>query len=277
MEEIEEIFSSSCSKPAKMNLTNNEKIEIIKESNKFSNLLNINISNDRWLTYIEMSCWSVSNRHIKSRKMFIGAIILNNMTFFWDDLEDKFIEFNKHILLENLYEICEKYYEEKYIKNVFEASKQWVDHDAYFRSKEIRKLLCSNLHTYWQYRLIDSGLHYWMKITAPIYKNEEYSTLVDIMILSQLLLKPFMIVNDICSYYKEKYYNECSNFLNITNDINSQINDIKHNIKCIKNFNKTISEILLDKIYGHYIWSNNTKRYKKNISSINNKLYKTEN
>lgn len=39
-----------------------------------------------------------------------------------------------------------------------------------------------------------------IKTTAPIYENEEYSKLVDILILSQILLKQFMIVNDISSY-----------------------------------------------------------------------------
>lgn len=219
-----------------------------------------------------MSCWMVSNKYLKSRKSFIGSVILNNMTFFWDDIKDDLVLNKKSIILNEIHEICKEYYEIKYVEKVFEASEQWINHDTFFRTHKSKKLICNNLHTYWQYRLIDSGTHYWLKITSPIYKNEEYSKLVDIMILSQLVLKPFMVVNDICSYYKEKYFNEYSNFLNVTNNINKQIEDIEHDIECIKSFDNDISNILLDKIYGHYIWAINTNRYKNNITDINCRL-----
>lgn len=272
MDELGIIFSNNISIPLKIELSNKEIIEIINRSNKLANIFKTNINDNRWLTYIDMSCWMVSNKNLKNRKSFIGSVILNNMTFFWDDIKDDLVENKTYIILNELYEVCKDYYNVRYIKKVFEAAEQWITHDTYFRVHETKKLLCNNLHTYWQYRLIDSGTHYWMKITAPIYENEEYIKLVDIMILSQLVLKPFMVVNDICSYYKEKYYNECSNFLNITNDINRHLEDIKHDIKCIKSFNKDISNILLDKIYGHYIWAINTDRYKNNINNINNRL-----
>jgi hypothetical protein len=210
--------------------------------------------------------------HDINLKSFIGSVILNNMTFFWDDIKDDLVLNKKSIILNEIHEICKEYYEIEYVEKVFEASEQWINHDTFFRTHKSKKLICNNLHTYWQYRLIDSGTHYWLKITSPIYKNEEYSKLVDIMILSQLVLKPFMVVNDICSYYKEKYFNEYSNFLNVTNNINKQIEDIEHDIECIKSFDNDISNILLDKIYGHYIWAINTNRYKNNITDINCRL-----
>jgi hypothetical protein len=217
LDKIEKIFSRHSIPPTSIELTNTENAIIIDRCNELAKRYSKNVSDKRWDSYSEFGCHLTSNRYIKNRKPFIGSVILINMTFFYDDLKEDNIDQREHekIIFEEFSDVCRTYYSsQEESSNVFRVAKQWVNHDSYFRNNPSKYVLCKNIHTYWEYRLIDSAISYWLACASPAYQNPELSKLIDLMILPILCLKPFIIVNDICSYPKEKASGEAANFLN---------------------------------------------------------------
>ena len=256
LDKIGAIYCQYGEPPTPVNILTEEEIgEIFRRSNEIASLFNVQVSNTRWMIHFDMICHMVSLRYFKSKKCFIGACILNSITCFWDDIQDNDIDDDQiHLILEQIRNVCEEYYPREAIESVYSGTKQWIKHDGFFRHHSLKGLLCQNDVSYWLYRVIDSGTHYSLKITAPIYENSLFTDLVDINLISQLANRPYMVVNDLCSYYKEQTFEEIANFLTYTKDIDNQIEGVAYDMKCISTLDSDVQKILIDKIYGHYIY-----------------------
>jgi hypothetical protein len=192
LDKIGEIFSQYGEPPTPVNiLTEEDMKEIIERSNKIASLFNIQVSDARWMIHFNMICYMVSIRYLKSKRCFIGACILNSITCFWDDVDDDDINADQiKLILEEVRNVCDEYYPKEAVETVYRATKQWINHDGFFRHHPLKRLLCQNDVSYWLYRVIDSGTHYSLKVTAPIYENTLFTDLVDINIISQLANRP---------------------------------------------------------------------------------------
>jgi hypothetical protein len=273
LDQIGKIFHQYVTKPSQLIITAEEKSEIIERSNELVRRVQCEkVNQKRWETYLDMNSNMISSRHVKSRRSALGTLLLGNFTFFWDDVEDHLVKDRVEIMKAETERLCRDYYPPGEVKRVMDASLQWINHDTYFRTSPSKEILCKHLNSYWQFRLIDSGTHYFMVVSSPIYENQEYNQLIDMQTLSNLTLKPFMVVNDIVSIYKEKVFNECSNFLNITEDYEKEIEDVAHDMKCINTLDGEIKQILFDKIYGHYSWAIRTERYQPKITEVNYRI-----
>jgi len=96
---------------------------------------------------------------------------LNNLTLFWDDLEEDIKNDPKNLekYYKHLRKVIDFYFLEQDRANAFRVTKQWVDIETNVKDGPTKKMLCSRSHSYWHYRLIDSGVLYWMNTSAAAY------------------------------------------------------------------------------------------------------------
>jgi hypothetical protein len=281
IERFVETFSSNIPhKPERCTLlTQQDYKDLIEEANDFAIKIGVpKLTDERWICYMTMIEFMVSSRNIKSKMMYVGVIALNNLTFLWDDLSDDIVERNLALGIEEAKRITEKYYEPQHHDLVFNATKQWVHYDTRIRRMNTKKLLFgSSVDTYWKFRLIDSGTNYFILVSAPIYKDDFYLELAKMMIPSHVNLVGYMFVNDVVSFNREKQQKEVANCLYFSDYTNKDkfINEFFNNhirqiVECIniaKSLPDTSRDILLDSVYGHFLWAKDTIRY--DIGGVN--------
>ena len=275
LDAIGALLEKTLVKPYEKNVfSKDECIEIIDRSNQLTKRFGISVSNARWSTLIDMMCFMTSKRETRSQKALKGAAILNNMTFFLDDLSNDLVKDGAlEVVMDEIGKAVREYYLPGDVDRVIAAARQWATLDTIFRDSPTQKLLARNSYVYWQARTIESGTHYFLVATSPVYQNPKFSQLVDLMIPAQQAVKPTMLVNDLVSTYREKVYKEDYNyFLNFAGDMNRDMEDVKHNLEVIKSLGDDVSDIVLQKIYGNYLWARSSPRYRNEITDINCKL-----
>jgi len=278
-----QLFSEFTTAPRKHALTSDEVAEVLEISNALAQLFNVCVPQERWLVYMDMACWLTSARHLKLREVFKGICAINNLTFFWDDLHDEFLP-HESLVLEEAYKVCERYFPRQVVDSTYFYIQQWLEFDSFTRNSPLRELLCqASLESYWEFKLIDSGVPYWLGITAPVYDDPGMVRIIRTGLPAQLLLRPIMVVNDVYSYDKEKQLGEVSNFLyhaNVAEErefralFEHHLQQMRRDIMAMKWLGERLNNILLDLIYGHFLWSDSTYRYKQ-VNRLNRLLART--
>jgi len=227
--------------------------------------------------------WIVSKRSLKSKKMFMGAVILNNLNFIWDDLTEEMAK--KHYLdaMKEAKRLVEKYYEPQYRAYVLVEEENFITVDAQMRDKEVmKKFFCTNVDLYWTARLMESGIPCLVALCAPIFQDEGYFHWIRLLLPSQLIVKGIMLVNDVFSFDKEsmeKGNPSCLHFTDVHNRekliafLEGQLRAVEGDIQAISFFPVETQNILLDMVYGHYLWARDCPRYKdKGINRVNKRI-----
>jgi len=270
--------------PQRVNLLDaNDYAEIIKENNNFFNkALGIFVPNERWMEYIKFCEWTVSARNIKSKKMFVGNVVFHNFFFLWDDLADDVVERYYEDAVKEISRIAKKYYEPQYQDSVIRECLHWITYETKLRKTQIlKRLFNTSLSMYWNSRMMEGGSHMWIALTAPIYCNDDYLRWASTTIPSQLITKGMFFVNDVVSFNKEIQQKENPNSLYFADLLirekfihfsEAHLKEIGEDIQAIKSLPEPAQSILLDGLYGNFLWTRDTPRYKNGVNHLNKRI-----
>ena len=89
------------------------------------------------------------------------------------------------------------------------------------------------------------------------------------------------IVNDFYSFDREVRLGQitnCFRLCDVTDEtafkefFQARLDDMTEDIECIKAFDQLSQDVLLDLIYGNFIWTTSSKRYKTAVNDVNSRI-----
>jgi len=272
---FEEFFSQHIPHvPEKCNLLEESDYEeIFLENNVlFHQILGITVSKEKRMEYIRCSDCGMSSRHIQSKRMYVGDVILLSILFVWDDLPDELVEKHYGEAVKEVQRIAEKYFEPRYHDLVIRNTVNGLLCNTKTRKNEFKKkLFQTSLSMYWNARGIDSGLFLWISLAAPIYLNDDLVDWVNAQLPLQLMTKGICLVNDVLSFNMEQKETDAPNCLYFTDVqdrekfvlfLEAHLKEVGEDIQVIKTLPQPIQNVMLDLLYGHFLWSRDSPRYK---------------
>ncbi|MEU5419153.1 hypothetical protein ACFY1P_11585 [Streptomyces sp. NPDC001407] len=266
--------------PEMCGLTDSELRECIDACNAAVAPFGKTISDERWISYMGVVFWSQSARHIRDREAFKAVCILNCVTFVWDDMDPALHDFD--LFLPELRGICERYYSEEDAWFAYEGARAFVTSDHMFRNSSIKEALCtSSPEQYFRFRVTDVGVDFWMKMSYPIYRNEQFTEHAKSGLAARMTTRGLAIVNDAYSFDREKALGQITNCFHLC-DVDdaesfrpffeSRLADIVEDIRCIKAFDDVTRDVLLDLLQGNFTWTTTNKRYKAAVNDVNSRI-----
>ncbi|MFJ1866892.1 hypothetical protein ACIOD1_19970 [Streptomyces sp. NPDC088097] len=278
---FQEVFTRDFpSAPRMCPLSAQELREVIDACNEAVAPLGKTISDERWISYMDVVRWSQSARHIKDMEAFKAVCILNCVTFVWDDMDPALHDFDA--FLPQIRRICEKYYTEQDAWFAYEAARAFVVSDNMFRDSDTKKALCATSpEQYFRFRVTDVGVDFWMKMSYQIYGHAPFSEHAKTGLAARMTTRGLAIVNDFYSYDREVALGQVTNcFLlcDVGDDeefqafFDARLADIEEDVRCIKTFDPVTRDIMLDLIYGNFVWTTGNKRYKAAVNSVNSRI-----
>ncbi|MGW5864817.1 terpene synthase family protein [Streptomyces sp. NPDC055239] len=261
-------------------LTDAELREVIDACNTAVAPFGRTVSDERWISYMDVVRWSQSARHIRNMEAFKAVCILNCVTFVWDDMDPALHDFDA--FLPELRKICEKYYSEEDARFAFEGARAFVTSDHMFRDSPVKKVLCTTSpEQYFRFRVTDVGVDFWMKMSYPIYSHKEFTEHAKTGLAARMTTRGLAIVNDFYSYDREVSLGQITNCFRLC-DVSDQsafdeffqnrLDDIVEDMRCIAAFDDITRDVLLDLIYGNFVWTTSNKRYKAAVNDVNSRI-----
>jgi hypothetical protein len=261
----------------KVPMTDTELREVIEVCNRAVAPLGKAVSDKRWLSYMDVVRWSQSARHVKDREAFKAVCVLNCVTFVWDDMDPALHRFD--LFLPQLSAVCARYYGPEDAAFAYEGARAFVTSDHMFRDSPVKKVLCSTSpEQYFRFRVTDVGVDFWMKMSYPIYRHPEFTEHAKTGLAARMTTRGLAIVNDLYSYERENALGQITNcFLlcDVADDdafhrfFEERLTDMTEDIACIKAFDETTSDILLDLLHGNFVWTTRDQRYKAPVNDVN--------
>lgn len=254
--------------------------EVIDACNRAVEPLGKTISDERWISYMDVVRWSQSARHIKDIEAFKAVCILNCVTFVWDDMDPALHDFDA--FLPQIRQVCEKYYEPQDARFAYEAARAFVVSDHMFRDSDIKKALCTTSpEQYFRFRVTDVGVDFWMKMSYQIYRQAEFTEHAKTGLAARMTTRGLAIVNDFYSYDREIALGQITNCFRLC-DVSDErefkaffearLADIEEDVRCIKAFDPVSRDIMLDLIYGNFVWTTSNKRYRAAVNDVNSRI-----
>ncbi|MFF1377339.1 terpene synthase family protein [Streptomyces sp. NPDC058308] len=261
-------------------LTDDELREVIDACNKAVAPFGKSVSDERWISYMDVVRWSQSARHIRNMEAFKAVCILNCVTFVWDDMDPALHDFDA--FLPELRAICEKYYSEEDARFALEGARAFITSDHMFRDSPIKQVLCTTSpEQYFRFRVTDVGVDFWMKMSYPIYGHREFTEHAKSGLAARMTTRGLAIVNDFYSYDREVSLGQITNCFRLC-DVSNQsefekffkerLDDIVEDMRCISAFDDITRDVLLDLIYGNFVWTTSNKRYKAAVNNVNSRI-----
>jgi hypothetical protein len=261
----------------KVPMTDTELREVIDVCNRAVAPLGKCVPDKRWVSYMDVVRWSQSARHIRDREAFKAVCVLNCVTFVWDDMDPALHRFD--LFLPQLSAVCERYYDKDDAAFAYEGARAFVTSDHMFRDSPVKKALCgTSPEQYFRFRVTDVGVDFWMKMSYPIYRHPEFTEHAKTGLAARMTTRGLAIVNDLYSYEREKALGQIANcFLmcDVTDDgaferfFAERLEDMTEDIACIKAFDDTTADILLDLLHGNFVWTTRDQRYKTPVNDVN--------
>ncbi|MEU1482130.1 terpene synthase family protein [Streptomyces sp. NPDC005760] len=266
--------------PQMVPMTDTELREVIDACNTAVAPFGKSVSDERWISYMDVVRWSQSARHIRDMEAFKAVCILNCVTFVWDDMDPALHDFD--VFLPELRKICEKYYDEDGAQFALEGARTFITSDHMFRNSPIKEVLCNTSpEQYFRFRVTDVGVDFWMKMSYPIYRHREFTEHAKSSLAARMTTRGLAIVNDFYSYDREISLGQITNCFRLC-DVSDQdsfeeffqrrLDDIVEDVECIKSFDDVTRDVLLDLIYGNFIWTTSNKRYKAAVNNVNSRI-----
>ncbi len=251
--------------------------EVIDVCNSVVEPLGKRVSDERWVSYMDVVRWAQSARHVVDMEAFKAVCVLNCVTFVWDDMDPALHDFEA--FLPKLRGVCEKYYGPADAEFAYEGARAFVTSDHMFRDTELRRTLCTtSLDQYFRYRVTDVGVDFWMKMSYPIYRHDEFTEHAKSGLAARMTARGLYTVNDLYSYDREVAQGQVTNcFLHcdvsdpdaFRSFFEERLAELAEDLRCIATFDPVTRDILFDLVHGNYIWSNSNKRYRDKVNSVN--------
>lgn len=272
------LFSQHLTHEAQMvPMSDAELREVIDTCNRTVAPLGKEVSDKRWISYMDVVRWSQSARHIKDMEAFKAVCVLNCVTFVWDDMDPALHRFD--LFLPQLSAVCDRYYAPGDAAFAYEGARAFVTSDHMFRDSPIKKTLCSTSpEQYFRFRVTDVGVDFWMKMSYPIYRHPEFTEHAKTGLAARMTTRGLAIVNDFYSYERENALGQITNCFQLCdvdddNDFQrffeERLKDMTEDIECVKAFDETTADILLDLLRGNFVWTTRDRRYKAAVNDVN--------
>ncbi|WP_246530639.1 terpene synthase family protein [Streptomyces bathyalis] len=251
--------------------------EVMDTCNRAVAPLGKDVSDKRWISYMDVVRWSQSARHIKDMEAFKAVCVLNCVTFVWDDMDPALHRFD--LFLPQVSAVCERYYAPQDAAFAYEGARAFITSDHMFRDSPIKKTLCSTSpEQYFRFRVTDVGVDFWMKMSYPIYRHAEFTEHAKTGLAARMTTRGLAIVNDFYSYERENALGQitnCFELCDVDDDkdferfFEERLKDMTEDIECVKAFDETTADILLDLLRGNFVWTTRDRRYKAAVNDVN--------
>ncbi len=258
-------------------LSATELAEVIDACNRAVAPLGRSVSDERWISYMDVVRWSQSAHRIRDVEAFKAVCILNCVTFVWDDMDPELHDFD--LFLPELRSICARYYSEEDAWFAYEGARAFVVSDHMFRDSPIKEALCtSSLEQYFRFRVTDVGVDFWMKMSYPIYRDARFTEHAKSGLAARMTTRGLAVVNDLYSYDREKSLDQITNCFRLSDVEDEQafraffddrLDDVVEDIRCIRAFDDVTRDILLDLVQGNFVWTTTNKRYRTAVNDVN--------
>lgn len=266
--------------PQMVPMTDAELREVIDACNTAVAPFGKSVSDERWISYMDVVRWSQCARHIRDMEAFKAVCILNCVTFVWDDMDPALHDFD--VFLPELRKICARYYSEEDARFAYEGARAFVTSDHMFRDSPIKEVLCNTSpEQYFRFRVTDVGVDFWMKMSYPIYRHPEFTEHAKTGLAARMTTRGLAIVNDFYSYDREITLGQITNCFRLC-DISNQdafeeffqhrLDDMVEDMECIKSFDEITRDVFLDLIHGNFVWTTSNKRYKAAVNNVNSRI-----
>ncbi|MEU8828385.1 terpene synthase family protein [Streptomyces sp. NPDC048636] len=267
-------------RPVPRALTPDELREVITACNAAVAPLGATVSDERWISYLEVVCRSQSTRHLRDMEAFKAVCVLNCVTFVWDDMDPALHDFE--LFLPRLRRICERYYAEEDAWFAYEAARAFVTSDHMFRDAPLKAALCgTSLEQYFRFRVTDVGVDFWMRMSYPVYRHREFTEHAKTGLAARMTTRGLAVVNDFYSYDREVSLGQIANCFLLC-DVSDpaafekffqdRLDDIAEDIRCIGMFDEISRDILLDLLYGNFLWTVGSARYRAAVNHVNSRI-----
>ncbi|MEO3751920.1 terpene synthase family protein [Streptomyces sp. B6B3] len=258
-------------------MTDAELREVIDVCNRAVAPLGKTVSDRRWISYMGVVRWSQSARHVKDMEAFKAVCVLNCVTFVWDDMDPALHRFD--LFLPQLAAVCERYYDREDAAFAYEGARAFVTSDHMFRDSPIKKVLCNTSpEQYFRFRVTDVGVDFWMRMSYPIYRHPEFTEHAKTGLAARMTTRGLAIVNDFYSYERENALGQitnCFRLCDVADDADferffeARLTDMTEDIECIKAFDGTTRDVLLDLLHGNFVWTTADRRYQAPVNDVN--------
>ncbi|WP_431774428.1 terpene synthase family protein [Streptomyces cucumeris] len=267
-------------RPVPLRLAPDELREVIAACNAAVAPLGATVSDERWISYLEVVCCSQSARHLRDMEAFKAVCVLNCVTFVWDDMDPALHDFE--LFLPRLRGICERYYDGEDAWFAYEAARAFVTSDHMFRDSPLKAALCgTSPEQYFRFRVTDVGVDFWMRMSYPVYRHREFTEHAKTGLAARMTTRGLAIVNDFYSFDREASLGQITNCFRLC-DVSDRaafeeffqdrLDDISEDIRCIKAFDEVSRDILLDLLYGNFIWTIGSERYRTAVNHVNSRI-----
>ncbi len=151
-----------------------------------------------------------------------------------------------------------------------------------FRDSPIKEVLCTTSpEQYFRFRVTDVGVDFWMKMSYPIYRNAQFTEHAKSGLAARMTTRGLAIVNDFYSYDREVSLGQITNCFRLC-DVSDQaafeeffqrrLDDIVEDVECVKSFDAVTRDVLMDLIYGNFVWTTSNKRYRAAVNDVNSRI-----
>lgn len=264
----------------KAEMTEGELREVIDACNTAITPLGKEVSDKRWISYMNVVRWSQSARNIRDMEAFKAVCVLNCITFVWDDMDPGLHDFD--LFLPQVRAVCDRYYSREDAAFAFEGARAFVTSDHMFRDSSVKEVLCSTSpEQYFRFRVTDVGVDFWMKMSYPIYRHPELTEHSKTGLAARLATRGLAVVNDFYSYDRENALGQITNCFRLC-DVNDEddfrryfgarIADMDEDMECISAFDEVTREVLFDLIRGNFLWTTRDRRYRAAVNDVNSRI-----
>ncbi|MFG2499351.1 terpene synthase family protein [Streptomyces sp. NPDC048441] len=264
----------------KVPLTDAELREVIAACNTAVAPLGKSVSDKRWISYMDVVRWSQSARHIKDMEAFKAVCVLNCVTFVWDDMDAALHDFD--LFLPQVRAVCERYYSPEDAEFAYEGARAFITSDHMFRDSLLKKVLCgTSPEQYFRFRVTDVGVDFWMRMSYPIYRHRELTEHSKTGLAARMTTRGLAIVNDFYSYDREQALGQitnCFRLCDVTDEaafrsfFQARLDDMAEDMECIRSFDDTTRDILLDLLQGNFVWTTRDRRYQAPVNDVNSRI-----
>jgi hypothetical protein len=259
---LEETFARHIGHTQPSTLTDAEWHEVVDACKTAAALLHMPASDRLWTPLITAATMTTCSLHVIDREAFKGACILVALATMWEDMDTASHDFDG--VLAELRKICDRYYRGEDVQHAFEGMRTFLTYDHMFRNSSVARALCStSLEQYFRFRVTDFFLDAWLRVSYPIYRNEMLAEHCRSGLTARMTVRATAVVNDAYTFAREKSRNDfinCFHLAPFDNDTNFRrfFDDIVHgiieDITCIKEFDPVTRDVLLNVIYGNFIF-----------------------
>ncbi|GAB2713225.1 hypothetical protein [Nocardia thraciensis] len=265
--------------PQPCTLTDAEWREVIDTCNTAVAPLGRTIPDQRWRVYTGVTLAAQSSRHLTDRQGLKAVCALSNTTFVWEDMDSALHNFDA--FLPELHAICDRYYPAADSPQAYEAARVFITSDHMYRDSPIMRTLCTtSLEQYFRFRVTDVGADCWMRWSYPIYRDREFTEHCKSGLAARMVTRGLTVVNDAYSFRREQSWgqlNNCFYLCPLDGDglgafFDTLLDGIAEDIACIKSFDPITRDVLLDLIYGNFIWTRDSARYRQPHNDVNSRI-----